>query len=99
MRLENGEKNENKGVYPKVQQRRKHPEEDKENQKRKKNKQEKIENAKEKEQNAKNKEEKRKKERTGTRTTKDDAGSKKGPGYKSMGSFYHSNYRRHYHHK
>ena len=62
MRLEKGKKNENKGVDPKVQQKRKHPEvQDKENQKRKKKKQESIESAKEKEQNAKNKEEKRKK--------------------------------------
>ena len=33
MRLEKEQKNENKGVDPKVQQKRKHPEEDKENQK------------------------------------------------------------------
>ena len=61
MRLEKEQKNENKGVDPKVQQKRKHPEEDKENQKKKKKKQESTESAKEKEQNAKNKEEKRKK--------------------------------------
>ena len=61
MRLEKGKKNENKGVDPKEQQKRKHPEGDKENQKKKKKKQESTESAKEKEQNAKNKEEKRKK--------------------------------------